>query len=274
MTKEMFTPDLSLMPPADYFLVGSDQVWNPSITGKNILTYMLDFVPNNIPRLSYASSFGVSEWDKSIENNDKMKEALTKFRAVSVRESSGVEICRSVFGVDAAHVLDPTLLLSDYSELIGKYRNREEIACFLFKQPGVMDIVELAGKDLGLRLTLLNLIPPRKGFDRYCLRSQYLIGWLKRIASAAFIITNSFHGLAFSVLFRKPFIVMTGDKKKVGRIMSLLDLLGLEDRLVLNVEDLKKRIDILKKPIDYSIVENRLTVERRKSLSFLTEHLR
>lgn len=105
--------DLKNDPPkADVYVVGSDQVWNPSIT-KNLgaLTYFFDFLPLQAKRVSYAASIGDAIW-KYGELSPCIKEELKKFAAISVREDSAREICKRNFDTKAEVVLDPTLLLT------------------------------------------------------------------------------------------------------------------------------------------------------------------
>jgi len=122
-TKEYYTgDDLSeLNSKYDCFLVGSDQVWRPQLTGDLALNYFLDFADEKSLKISYASSFGISTWTERPDSTSIVKDLLQRFDAISVREDSGVEICKNVFGVNATLVLDPTLLLSeqDYTDLLG-----------------------------------------------------------------------------------------------------------------------------------------------------------
>ena len=114
----------------DAFVVGSDQVWRPKYS-PSIYNYFLDFIekdnPKKVKKLSYAASFGVDSWEFTPEETSKCSSLIKNFDAVSVREDSGVALCKTYLGATATHVLDPTLLLSkeDYLKLIEKYKNRK-----------------------------------------------------------------------------------------------------------------------------------------------------
>lgn len=112
LTKRYWTvDDLRNDPPkADCYIVGSDQVWNPAISKELMLAYFLDFGNDKVKRVSYASSFGVSEWPiKDSDVTKKVQSLLTRFDSLAVRENQGKLICKNTFGLDAKVVLDPTL---------------------------------------------------------------------------------------------------------------------------------------------------------------------
>lgn len=104
-------------PIADIYMVGSDQVWNPQITGAFSKLFFLDFGSENIRRVSFASSFGVNQW-KYPELQEDIKKLLSRFHMISCRESSGVDILKKTFGLDASLVLDPTLLFSSWNAIV------------------------------------------------------------------------------------------------------------------------------------------------------------
>src|SRR5690606_28300563 len=110
------------------FIVGSDQVWRPKmyVNSEDSYAYFLEFVPDYVPRISYAASFGVDKWERKANDKltERVKESLKRFSSISVREESGVSICRDYFGVASTHVLDPTLLVGrNYFEDIIKDEN-------------------------------------------------------------------------------------------------------------------------------------------------------
>ena len=261
-TKRMYSLDSSLLPKADYTIVGSDQVWNSDITTVIKDAYFLGFAKDT-QRLSYASSFGKFEWEENESYTDRIKAELSGFKAVSVREETGVSICRNVFGVDAIQLLDPTLFLTDYSRLVRGGKSINQVFPFLLARRNNehRKICSLVSDVLGL---------PQYHYNRY----QSIFGrspqkWLKLMKNSAFIITDSFHGLAFSLLFHKQFLVVCADKKKFARLQSLLAVVKLEDRFIQSYEDLMLRLDIIKEQIDYTSVDKLLEREREKTRNFL-----
>jgi hypothetical protein len=132
-TKSMIVIDPKLIPKADYVVVGSDQVWNREITKTSALSFFLDFVPSSVKRVSLSSSFGKASWADSAQFTLQVKNEIQKFHAISVREDSGVKICRDVFEVNATQLVDPTIALKDFSSLFTNDNvMHNDITCFIF----------------------------------------------------------------------------------------------------------------------------------------------
>ena len=256
-------------PKADLYLVGSDQVWNPVLTKNKAATYFLDFGSENIRRASYASSFGTDKWLGDDVLTKLARNRLNQMEMISTREKSGVKILKDVFGIDAINVLDPTLLHKGYDELTGEIKEKNTLAFYpLSGFPELEQYCKKLAAELGLDFVNIN-------------KMEYLIRrvvwnrpgveeWVRSIAEARFVVTPSFHGLAFSLIYHKPFVVIqnhNGGPVKT-RIMSLLEQLGLEDRFFTSIEDFKKS-DILQKPVDYEAVDRKLAELREVSYNFL-----
>ena len=269
----------------DAFVVGSDQVWRVEFTGGVKNNYFLDFVAkDDVKRVAYAASFGTGEWAGSKEHTRQIKALLQRFKAVSVREKSGVALCQDLFGVSAEHVLDPTLLLdaNDYQSLItAEYKNKLKstlITYVLDKNPKERTLINEIAKTKGLRIKSINVKKDPNGlrnripidFYNYIYPSMYQ--WLRGFRDAEFIITDSFHGTVFSIIFQKQFIVLGNEHRGLARFLSLLDALGLSDRLV-TTQNRDQIIKIVNKRIVYSEVDKLLEIERGKSKRFLIEAL-
>jgi hypothetical protein len=117
-TRLMFDINKQYIPKADYTIVGSDQVWNMDLIKRKKMPYFLDFVDDNSKKISLSSSFGKKEWECSADLTQKVTLLLKQFEAISVREESGIDICRDIFAVKATCVVDPTLAYGDFSKLI------------------------------------------------------------------------------------------------------------------------------------------------------------
>lgn len=266
-TRRMYSLQNSKIPECDYTIVGSDQVWNKDITGPLCLNYFLDFVDNN-RRISLSSSFGKAIWEEDEAYTNHVKELLSHFKAISVRESSAQSICHNTFGLCATCLLDPTLLLGNYDAIVKKGRNKNILYPFLLgkNDPLKQEICQILAKELDTPLYM-----PNK-FESFFMRSPK--SWLDMMRNSQFIITDSFHGLAFSVIFNKDFYVLsTKNPKQFTRLESLLQLLGLRNRFIESVDDLVNRIDSLKAPVDYKRVEEVLARERDKFQYFMTHSL-
>lgn len=258
-------------PKADVFMVGSDQVWNPNISKNLQMAYFLNFGSSKVKRISYASSFGISNWPQS--NDTKLiSMCLKQFSSLSVREEEGKILCEKVFGCTPEVVADPTFLLDNYDNLVGKIKERNEIVCYkLLKNKDFFDNIGYLGEKLGLPIALLNHNYKVKGL-KYCCPPS-LKKWLRRLASAKFIVTDSFHGIAFSLIFNKQFIVIKKDDGKDSRLINILRSVGLSNRMYDSLESLKENSDWLRNPIDYSNVNIRVQSLRKLSRDFLEKAL-
>lgn len=257
-------------PQADCYLVGSDQTWNPDISLYMARGFFLDFGNEQVLRASYAASFGKDEWDDTrwIDAND-VRRLLARFEFVSVRETSGVKLLKEKFGVnEVTRVLDPVLLFENYPELTGEITSSHEI--ILYKLENSADFYEKCreiGNQFSLPLRSIGSIRRIKGVR--CGYPESLEGWLRRIAGAEYAITDSFHGTVISLLYGQQFVSCVGNPKRVTRLKSLLDILGLSDRLIQDNNNVSDIIAKLREPINYIDVHGRLKELRMPSFNFL-----
>ncbi len=272
-TKQMFDIDTNLIPPCDYTVVGSDQVWNSDFIPVRKGSYFLNFVKDGSKKIALSSSFGKAIWDADEEFTGKVKNWLSDFSAISVRESKGVEICNQVFSVNADHLVDPTMALGDYSSLMNlKQNNSKEIRCFLFKSGYSYKVVEELSRREGLPVRVINKFRNKKDLLP-CHWKQGPIEWLSMIRDAKIWVTDSFHGTVFAILFHKQFISLCGVESRLSRIESLLDMFGLRDKLVLSLEDLQNRYEEVLSPIDYNNVDAILKRKQQEYRNFIKKNL-
>ena len=228
-------------PDFDYFITGSDQVWNPVIHGnKNDKGCFLQFVPSTAKRISYAPSFGIANYPEELYTT--LKEYLLTFDAVSVREREGQEIIQKACGLDAPIVLDPTLMAdpdvySDISACSAKLPEKY-ILCYRFgKMPYATRLIKRASKVLKLPVVELPLSIESYGKGSklcYDIDPSQFIGAIK---SAELVLTDSFHCTIFSIISNTPFYTflrqIDGEKNNMnGRMKGLLEMLHLEKRLI------------------------------------------
>lgn len=255
-------------PEADYYIIGSDQTWNPDISKDKARAFFLDFNRQGTKKIAYAASFGKEKWEESqwISKNEVCR-LLSQFDAISIRENTGVQILKD-FGFHSIQVLDPVLLFNDYSELIGYPQNKEEI--ILYKLVNTNEFYTKAksiGKFLNLNVRSIGSIRKVKGIK--CAYPESIPEWIHKIASGKYIITDSFHGTVISLLYKRQFVVCVGNPKLVTRIKSLLNLFNLEER-IMNVSDSTEQIiKMMKKPIDYNKIDIILEKERNISKEYL-----
>lgn len=260
LTTKMYFIDSDKIPKANYTVVGSDQVWNRAITKENSLSFFLNFASNI--KFSFASSFGVEQWVEDSQYTELIKEYLKQFTYLSVRESSAVKICMESFGVKSEQIIDPTLIWGEFEDLIPNKKSLNQIfPFFLHRSADKNLIVSFVAKQTGLAIFKYNM------FTLRLFRGP--LDWLSRMYNSEFIITDSFHGVAFSILFRKKFIVLCSEPQKFTRITSLLEMLNLYDRYVKSYDDLLNRWDTLSANIDFNYANKILEEQRKKAKIYL-----
>lgn len=256
------------------FVVGSDQVWRLEYVKDNYPTYFLDFVPQEKIKIAYAASFGKDYWEGGEESVQRISKLLKKFDLVTVREDKGVEVCKNTFGYpNAHHVLDPTFLpeRSFYEKLITSINFDKKTELFnyvLDPTPNSSQVVEKIAKQKQLKINKIYL-----NENRFSKNTTSLIeNWLAHFYHADFVVTDSFHGMVFSIIFNKPFIVFGNKERGLTRFTSLLKLLDLEERLI-DANDATDIEPLLNKPIDYTYVNQKLHEWRACSAELLLEKL-
>lgn len=254
------------LPPADLYLVGSDQVWNPAITKSKCLDFFLHFVPEGKRRASFASSIGVSKWSCDDQLTAQIKEQLHNFCSVSCREIDGVKILHDVFGINATYVLDPTLLFPGYPELTGEVTQKNTFVYYpLFGGREMEDFCKETARELTMDYVDNN-------YREYWLHGRTwnrpsVSEWIRNFAEAKLVATQSFHGTAFSIIHQKQFFTVYSGSK-VSRIANLLESLGINDRLFPTVEAVREARP-WERPIDYVEVNKRLNEMRNVSWDYL-----
>lgn len=256
----------------DYLIVGSDQVWNPAISKDLCMAFFLNFGGSNVKRISYASSFGIKEWPNKYEHlTNEICKCLSSFSAVSVREFSGQQLLSNKFGIKSTLVVDPTILHDDYFEITGDIpENNHVISYLLNRNPEQLQKVVEFSKHLGEKPRMISTIYPYKGF-KYVYPPS-LEDWVRYIAGAKFVITDSFHGVVFSLLYRRNFIVITPENGINSRIKDLLSLVGIEDRYFNDNESIPYE-KVKNSHLDYDKVHSILRAKREESINFLKENI-
>lgn len=259
----------------DVIVVGSDQVWRP-LYYQPIEEAFLSFLGDaKIKRVAYAASFGVDHCEYTEEQRKNCSSLLKKFNAVSVRESSGIQLCQEYFNTKAVQVLDPTLLLSadDYRALIKKGTTQPSkgnlLVYLLDRTKEKENFVERIAQAKGLTPFWMN-----SDIDDETLPLKQRIKmpveqWLRSFDNAEFVLTDSFHGCVFSIIFRKQFLAIGNKERGLSRFHSLLTLFSLQDRLILSPDEYKSNLS----SIDYDQVQARLQSLQAQSLSFLKTNL-
>lgn len=251
----------------DVLITGSDQVWRP-IYNPHLPDMFLDFSKNKkVSKIAYAASFGTSAREYSDKNIADCIDAAKRLSAVSVRESSGVELCRDYFDIEAKTVLDPTLLLTkddyiDLTEDISAIKEKYVGVYVLDENPDIDELISKVCREKGIRRVIKykedeNKVSPKE--------------WIALFRDAEFIVTDSFHGTVFSIIFQKAFVSISNSSRGADRFLSLLKPLGLMNRLVINGQ---KGIEgPIFGTIDWKKVNNDLYERRIASIKFIKSSL-
>jgi len=282
LTEQCYRSALALRenpPHFDTYVCGSDQIWHPLLLNREFgLPFLLDFVPAGSRRVAYAPSFGVSEIPE--QYRAKMAERLIRFDALSVRESVGQTIVRELINRPAEHVLDPTLLLQaeDYYRIAVEPKNKKDFVLVYPMEFGKDNVFLRLVKMARAQLKLPFVFVFHGGYSnrwlsfadqvRFDAGPREFLGLLKQ---ASFVLTNSFHGTAFSILFGKPFLGAPHSATN-ARISSLLELLELGHRQLVYPEIIVEKPELLEK-CDYSRAHQLLQIEVERSLEYLRNAL-
>lgn len=261
-------------------IVGSDQVWRPRYAKKALGDLFLKNVGlPGVRKLSYAASFGADRWEYAPDQQNMARAALSKFDAVSCREDTGVAMCAQHLGIPAQHVLDPTLLvpLDRYRQIIsdlGTPPSAGQILTYVLDQnPQATRFIAYASRTLGLGAFGTDGQPYAAKKDPLNASSPYSSPehWIASFAQAEMVVTDSFHGTVFAVMFNRPFVTFSNAARGLARFTSFLGMLGLEDRLV--ALDGTPAADLLTREIDWDDVNARLDRARTASMHFLRANL-
>lgn len=263
------------------FVVGSDQLWLPSNIEADY--YTLNFVPDDVPKIAFATSFGISHLPK--RQARKAEYFLKRLDFCSVREQSGQQLVKELTGRDVPIVCDPTMLFTseDWAMIADRRRFIDEpyLFCyFLGNNPKQREFVKRFKKVTGYKIVQLQhcdeYIKSDIGFPDI---APYNVGpkeFIRLIRDAEYVFTDSFHCSVFSILHSKNFFTFrryNNDNNTTstnGRLYSLLSLVGLEKRLLYGNENVDLCMNML---IDYASIENKLAEFRRTAIHFIENAL-
>ena len=283
--KQSFTyKNISKVDFTQYYaiIVGSDQVWRKGYTEGLEYAYFLNFVPDKVKRISYAASFGLDYYEGNEHDKKIIKKELEKFDLITNREKSGVLICKELFQVKSHCVLDPVLLADNKTFNFNVKTNHPKAFVtqyLLDPSPKKINLISRIASNLDLpiyinfkqsnkKITLFNSI-----FKKNEETFPPVYDWISGIKNSDFVITDSFHGVAFSILFKKQFICIINEKRGKTRMLGLLEQLELTDYAISDDDTINQlSIENIKK-IDYQHVTNILEKLKTNSISLLIDSL-
>lgn len=249
----------------DLIIAGSDQVWNPGRVNLDT-TYLLDWVKDVDKKASYAASFGIDEIPaKYVE---KYRQCLHNYKYYSCREAQGITILEQLVHKDGSVVLDPTMLMNgnEWTKYVKRYHKKEPY--ILVYQLGLSNTLLQCAKKLAVKkgLKIIALPYPRQGKNVQWMSGIGPQEWMGLIQGAEFVITNSFHGVVFSILFeRKVYIEVEGQRVRAAmssRIKNLVSMLEIEDRVM-------EENGMINDDMDYDKIRKQIEKYRESSIHYL-----
>lgn len=267
-TKEELIKDLD-----DYncLITGSDQVWHPMIC-ENDMAYFLDFPISSNQKIAYAPSFGTKYL--TTEQQKKYTPHLQQIGHLSIREKSGITILNNILNVDVPLVADPTLLCEakEWDKIAILPNNKKKYILFftiLGDPEGSADFALSISKRFGYEIIKIGSIRDIANWRYKSGRHASPQEFLGLIKCAEFVITNSFHGTAFSIIYRKNFFTFLNKNDRNSRLESITQILGLKNQLKKGKCTLPEELTV-----DYTQTELQLAILRNHSLSFLKNALK
>ena len=267
----------------DTFILGSDQVWNYGISQHFGKAFYLDFAEDDKRKISYASSFGHAHDFAPADEIPKISRLMERFNAISVREDSGVEIAKNVYGIPAKHVVDPIFLLPNEDFLALASVSKRDVsspyllAYILDPTPEKKAAIEHLAQKLGLRIRIIldglpHLFEENKikmniegavesGIEVYDL--------LKLYAHCSYVVTDSFHGTVFALKFQKPFATVGNKRRGMVRFDSLFRLIGDRSHFTLDATKIVSEDERFLAPVDYKEITAKLTQGANESREWL-----
>lgn len=245
------------------FLVGSDQVFRDWCVHHHRDKYFLNFADNDAKKISCSASFGIPFYDGSETNKTIMQKYLSRFDALSVRETSGVEILKNTFNLESTQIWDPVFYIdkSKYEQIADTSKKKESkfLAYYIITMtPEKRKAIDFAATKLGLKpVDMKGKLPVED--------------WLYYIKNCEYYIGDSFHGTCFALMFRKNFLVIsprTGENDT--RLDTLLETVNMRNRQIQSAKEVYSREDLLA-GIDYSDKFDKMNSEIERSKKWLID---
>jgi hypothetical protein len=270
--------DLGIDRHIDACICGSDQVWNPNYlrTEKDERLFFLDFCPKDAKKISYAASLGTGTL--SPEWTSRFVTHLSSFDFIGVREKRATDLLAKISGKNIQWVPDPTLLLTaeDYRQAFALEKSEQKYIFSYTLDKKISKNVTLSRKTVSSTLGYPMHETYERNFLKILMRGVYdPCQWLTMLANSRFVLTNSFHGTVFALLFQRPFIVLPIEGKATQsniRMESLLERLGMEERFVKTFDEHKIN-QLCSKSIDWNSINKKIITFSNEGAFFLKQAL-
>lgn len=254
----------------DGIIVGSDQIWRPEYARDLKYNYFLDFaLHHDIRRIAYSASFGKDTWQGTNEESSNIRGLINAFDYVSVREDSGKNIAvhNLEYHKDVPVTVDPVLLLPQEAyrhlcfEIPVEKQSKHLVTYFLDANSQKHHMAMWMKYELGLSIKATTLPKHPRDMTKKEITTQEFPSveeWLANFRDADFVITDSFHGMMFCIIFQKNFMVVGNESRGLARFNNVLKRLCLEDRMVTKYDSIAMQ-KIANTPLDWSSIEEKLS---------------
>lgn len=269
------------------FVLGSDQLWNWYSTRAVGHHFLLDWVEKNKIKIAYSTSFGHSRAFYPQDEILEISRLFQEFNSISVREEDGVRILKENFGVYADQEIDPVFLCpkrryDDISNEIEPFKEEYVFAYILNPTEEKRKMIYYVAKMLNKKVIILidgqannkKELAEILGKDNVLLEVE-IEQWIRLVRDSVFVVTDSFHGMCFSIIYHKNFVAFKNKKRGISRFQTISKILGLEHRILDEVEEIynQENTFLLTQDVDYKTVDNKLNKERERSMNWLVEAL-
>ena len=248
----------------DYFITGSDQVWHYYLTNMDE-AYFLNFVKDSNKKCSYAASFGMQTLP--IQYEEQYKHLLKDYYRMSVREEQGRSIIKNLINKDVPVVLDPTFLLNrdDWKKVSIEPKEKDYILIYIMKGSDTLfKFAEELSRETGCKIKYITN-GLKKPIEAEYITTAGIEEFVGLFANARYVITNSFHGTAFSLIMNKDFFLeLQAPPAANDRLENIMDTYNLRSREIINGKN-----NNIHKSIDYRFVNEKLDFKRQQSIDFL-----
>ena len=270
----------------DAFMLGSDQMWTEGATNLVGYSFFLDFVAKDKKKIAFSTSFGHAEFTRNQEMLQTARDYLMRFDAVSVREKSGVDLCKNAFGIEAEQVIDPVFLCGReqydlLADQVTKERPEKYLLCYILdpttnKERIAQEIADHTGLEI---ITILGLKEYEEAIKNWhtghvlpCGTTEEFLYYIKH---CTYLLTDSHHGTCFGIIYEKPYVALVNKERGATRFETVADLLDLRENLVYSYDEIYNNGTIHLPPsIDYKKVNCRLEKECERADKWLEKALR
>ena len=261
---------------ADCFLVGSDQLWNEHLYHFFGEFSLLDYIYSEKKKIAYATSFGTPKWTGSDMDRLEFTYYLKRFDQITVRETSGVAICKEMFNVDAGWALDPIFLCDKKAYLALAKKSDLSIsgdyiaAYILDHSKEKEDCLRRVAEALHCQVYVVtDPFAPRECEWTLPIETKYTVeDWIRWFTGSKYVITDSYHGMCISVMLQKQFVAIVNTKRGSARFNDYGEILSITDRIVTSPQTIVETT-ILTDPIDYRRIHQTIQDEKKRCTDWL-----